>query len=187
MQSNAYMVEAFTFEGRVENGPIRRFSHVRLLQVLVAKFRMIETCAPATLFRNHLSMFEPFIDPLKQIRFRLSLRSLRTLCRTDDVAFDCGADLIQAAQTFDREQISQLAKVAVQHYRELFAKRGLLSRDRCEWRRGRKLEADPGLPRHCNTTSSQCSSCRFAAIINEGKQGSVSSIESDSSESCFPT
>jgi hypothetical protein len=51
------------------------------------------------------------------------------LCRTDDVELDCEADLIPAAQTFDREKISQLAKVAVQHYRELFAKRELLSRD----------------------------------------------------------
>jgi hypothetical protein len=61
MESNAYTVEAFTFEGRVEDGPIRRFSHARLLQVLVAKFLMIETCAPATLFRGHLSVFGPFI------------------------------------------------------------------------------------------------------------------------------
>jgi hypothetical protein len=59
MESNAYMVEAFTFEDRVEDGPIRRFSHARLLQVLVAL--MIETCAPATLFRDHLSVFGPFI------------------------------------------------------------------------------------------------------------------------------
>ena len=66
MQSNAYMLEALTFEGRVEDRPTRRFSHVRVLQVLVAKFLMMETCAPATLFRSHLSALGR--RPMKQIK-----------------------------------------------------------------------------------------------------------------------
>jgi hypothetical protein len=41
-------------------------------------------------------------------------------------------------------------------------KRGLLSRDRCQWRRGRKLEANPSLPRHA---TQQAANARPAALL----------------------